>query len=85
MLTKEHELCCFELCGHVIEIVGSFSQDFQLLQLQGTCLSFGLGYSLFIASNCTCVHLILICCVIIFGSLILYLFMLTYDDILCPK
>ena len=38
---------------------------FQLLNLQGTCLYFGLGYSLFIASNCTYIYFIMICYIII--------------------
>jgi hypothetical protein len=39
----------------------------------------------FIASNCTYIHLIMICFIIILGSLILNLFVLTHDDILYPK
>ena len=32
-----------------------------MLKLQCTCLCFGLGYNLFVAINCTCIHLIMIC------------------------
>jgi len=48
-------------------------------------LYFGIRYNLFIASNCRCIHLKMICYVIIFGSLILKLFVHNYDDILYPK
>jgi len=43
-------------------------------------------YNVFIASNCTCMHLIMICYVIIFGSSsILNIFVFTYHDILYHK
>ena len=40
---------------------------------------------MFIPSNCISIHLIMICYVIIFGSLILIFFVLTDDDILYHK
>ena len=58
---------------------------FQLLKLQGKCLSFGLGYYLFIACNCTYIHLILTCYVIILDSVVFNLFVLNYDEILYHK
>jgi len=58
---------------------------FKLPNLQCTCLNFGLGYNLFIASNCTCIHLTIISYVIIFGCLNFNLFIHTYEDILYPK
>jgi hypothetical protein len=53
--------------------------------LQGTCLYFGMKYNLFIASNCTCIRLIIICYVTIPCSIILNLFVLAHDDMLYPK
>ena len=58
---------------------------FHLLNLQGTCLNFGIVYNMLIASNCVYIHLIIICYVIILGSLILNLFVHTHDDILYFK
>ena len=69
----------------MIETVGSFSWDFPLLNLKVTCLSFGLRYRLFIASNCIYILLIMIFFTINLCSIILNLCVHTYDRILFPK
>ena len=59
----------------------------QLLQnwIDRTCLYFWLGYNLFIASKFTSINVIMICYVIILDSVVLNLYVLTYDDMLYPK
>jgi hypothetical protein len=48
-------------------------------------LSFGLGYYLYIACNCTDIHLILTCYVIILDTVVFEFFVLTYGEILYQK
>ena len=77
MLTKEHELFCLGLYANILDCVHSV-RIFLLLNLQGTCLNFQLGYNLFISSNCTHSYLTMVY-VIILDTVIFNLFEHTYN------
>jgi len=62
---KRAWIVLLDMYFYVIEIVVHSVRIFLLLNLQVTCLNFQLGYNLFIASKQTCIHLIIICYVII--------------------